>query len=152
MASCGPLAIPPDQKYNSLGAPHVSYRSHSFQLTWGEPTHGLTGFYSINTSNDTIPLSSCLYITIYIGNCQQLNWPLSKLIHECSQSVTYMQHYHGPQYTSAIISRANINPNITPTAAPLRKALPISSVITLNSSQRRLLHAHAMPCILCTLS
>ena len=47
--SCVPLALLPDQNYNSLGAPHATFRGHSFQFTWGEPTHGLTGLQIIVT-------------------------------------------------------------------------------------------------------
>ena len=51
VVSSVPLGLPPDQKYDSLGAPHVSYRGHiAFNSTWGEPTRGVSGLYSTNTS------------------------------------------------------------------------------------------------------
>jgi len=44
--SCVPHARPPNQKYNSLGAPSIPLRGHiAFNSILGEPTRGVSGLY-----------------------------------------------------------------------------------------------------------
>ena len=58
-----PLFITPRLVVTSLGAACVTLRSHSFQLTQTEPTHGLAGIYSISTMWSISSLSVYLIVT-----------------------------------------------------------------------------------------
>ena len=61
--SCVPLAEHSEGKYNSLSVICITLRPHSFHFIQIEPTHGLTGVYSIVNSSFSNPLSQ--YVLYY---------------------------------------------------------------------------------------
>ena len=70
------MACPPSCPYEQRGDlilyshPMTRIRSHSFHLSWGEPTHGVYGIYSIHTSG---PLLSNSDHTLYYRVVQGLS-------------------------------------------------------------------------------
>jgi len=98
VAGCVPLARSPDQKYNSLGNPHVALRGHiAFNSHGANLLTAFPAFRLLISSVD--PSQLCTYCTRPSRKCQAEN----ALYLNFFLSVTYIPHIVGSSFLSPVI-------------------------------------------------